>query len=84
MLTAKDIRLDWDEPIADTAAVLSRYVNGFRVRTSQHDLLLDLAEHGTVSVIHGLTDQEYPCHALLLATARTGMDCTLIMPKVGK
>jgi len=115
VLSSEDIRLDWDEPIADTAAVLSRYADGLMVRTSQHQTLLDLAEHGTIPVINGLTDLEYPCqaladlqtlrekfgrleglkltyigdgnnmaHALLHATARTGMDCTLIMPSTEK
>jgi ornithine carbamoyltransferase len=113
VLSGDDIRLDWDEPIADTAAVLSRYVNGIMVRTSRHETVVDLAEHATVPVINGLTDREHPCqvladlqtlrekfgrleglrltyigdgnnmaHALLYGTARAGMDCTLIMPKI--
>ena len=115
VVSAEDIRLDWNAPISDTAAVLSRYVNGIMVSTSQHQTALDLAKHGTVPVINGLTDREYPCqaladlqtirekfgrleglkltyigagnhmaHALLYGTARTGMDCTLIMPKIEK
>jgi len=115
VLSSEDIRLDWDEPISDTAAVLSRYADGLMIRTSQHQTVLDLAEHGTIPVINGLTDLEYPCqaladlqtlrekfgrleglkltyigdgnnmaHALLHATARAGMDCTLIMPRTEK
>jgi ornithine carbamoyltransferase len=64
VLASEDIRLDWDEPISDTASVLSRYVDGIMVRTSQHQTVVDLAEYGTVPVINGLTDLEYPCQAL--------------------
>lgn len=115
VLSGEDIQLDWDEPIADTAAVLSRYVDGIMVRSRQHNTVTDLAEAATVPVINGLSDREYPCqaladlqtiretfgrleglrltyvgdgnnmaHALLLATARAGMDCTLIIPKSEK
>lgn len=64
VLSAEDIRLDYDEPITDTAAVFSRYVDALMVRTSDHEIVRDLAKNGTVPVINGLTDREYPCQAL--------------------
>ncbi len=52
------------ETIADTARVLSRYVDAIMIRTTGHDRLLELAEHATVPVINGLTDQTHPCQIM--------------------
>ncbi len=52
------------EPIADTARVLSRYVAGIMVRTFGHAKLVELADHASVPVINGLTDDHHPCQAL--------------------
>ncbi len=53
-----------EETIADTARVLSRYVDAIMIRTTKHDRLLELAEHATVPVINGLTDDTHPCQIM--------------------
>ena len=63
-LSSRDIQLNRGEPISDTAAVLSRYVDGIMARTFAHDDVLNLAKYGTVPVINGLTDLLHPCQAL--------------------
>lgn len=63
-LSSRDIQLGRGEPISDTAAVLSRYVDGIMARTFAHQTVLDLAQYGRVPVINGLTDQEHPCQVL--------------------
>ncbi len=52
------------EPIADTARVLSRYVNGVVVRTFAQETVEELARHSTIPVINGLTDTHHPCQVL--------------------
>ena len=52
------------ETVADTARVLSRYVDAIMIRTTGHDRLLELAEHATVPVINGLTDATHPCQIM--------------------
>jgi ornithine carbamoyltransferase len=63
-LGANDIQLHRGETIADTARVLSRYVHGIMARVFAHQDILDLARHGTVPVINGLSDLLHPCQAL--------------------
>jgi ornithine carbamoyltransferase len=63
-LGASDIQLQRGESIADTARVLSRYVNGIMARVFGHQDILDLARYGTVPVINGLSDLLHPCQAL--------------------
>jgi ornithine carbamoyltransferase len=63
-LSSRDIQLGRGEPIADTARVLSRYVDGLMARTFAHQTVLDLARFGSVPVINGLTDDLHPCQAL--------------------
>jgi ornithine carbamoyltransferase len=63
-LGAGDIQLRRGETVADTAAVLSRYVDGIMARVFAHQDVLDLARHGTVPVINGLSDLLHPCQAL--------------------
>jgi ornithine carbamoyltransferase len=58
------IQLQRGETIADTARVLSRYVDGIMARVYAHQDLLDLAKFGTVPVINGLSDLLHPCQAL--------------------
>ncbi len=53
-----------EETIADTARVLSRYVDAIMIRTTKHERLLELAEHATVPVINGLTDDTHPCQIM--------------------
>lgn len=63
-LSSRDIQLGRGEPISDTAKVLSRYVDGVMARTFAHQTVLDLAAHGSIPVINGLTDDLHPCQAL--------------------
>ena len=64
ILSAQDMQLGRGEPIADTARVLSRYIDVIMLRTSGHDLLEELARCADVPVINGLTDLNHPCQAL--------------------
>jgi ornithine carbamoyltransferase len=59
-----DLQLNRGETVADTARVLSRYVNGIMARVFAHQDILDLARHGSVPVINGLSDLLHPCQAL--------------------
>jgi ornithine carbamoyltransferase len=63
-LSARDIQLGRGEPIADTAQVLSRYVDGIMARTFAHSTVTDLAKYGSVPVINGLTDLTHPCQSM--------------------
>jgi ornithine carbamoyltransferase len=63
-LSSRDIQLGRGEPIADTAQVLSRYVDGIMARTFAHQTVLDLARYGSVPVVNGLTDDLHPCQGL--------------------
>src|SRR3546814_7323785 len=49
------------ETIADTARVLSRFVDAIMIRTDDHQKIVDLARYATVPVINGLTDDSHPC-----------------------
>ncbi len=60
-LNSSDMHLGRGETIADTARVLSRYVDVIMLRTKSHDSLNELAHHATVPVINGLTDRSHPC-----------------------
>jgi ornithine carbamoyltransferase len=63
-LTNQEMQLGRGETIADTARVLSRYVDGIMIRTLTHETLLELARHATVPVINGLTHRSHPCQVL--------------------
>jgi len=63
-LGPKDIQLHRGETIADTARVLSRYVDGIMARVFAHADVVGLAEHATVPVINGLSDLLHPCQVL--------------------
>jgi ornithine carbamoyltransferase len=64
VLNSKDMQLGRGETIADTARVLSRYVDAIMIRTDLHSKLLELAEAATVPVINGLTDFSHPCQIM--------------------
>ena len=64
LLSGNDMQLGRGETIADTAQVLSRYVDAIMIRATDHDHLLELAEHATVPVINGLTDRSHPCQIM--------------------
>ncbi len=63
-LSPRDVQLGRGEPIADTARVLSGYVDGIMIRTYRHEDAEELARHATVPVINGLTDLVHPCQVL--------------------
>ncbi len=63
-LGSRDLQLGRGETIADTARVLSRYVDGIMARVFAHQDILDLASYGSVPVINGLDDDVHPCQAL--------------------
>lgn len=64
LLTDSESQLGRGETMADTARVLSRYVDAIMIRTSDQRKLWELAEHATVPVINGLTDQSHPCQLM--------------------
>jgi ornithine carbamoyltransferase len=64
MVSGDEIELGQRESIADTARVLSRYVDAIMVRMLNHDELVELAEYATVPVINGLTKRSHPCQVL--------------------
>ncbi len=64
VLTGAEMQLGHGESIADTARVLSRYVDLIMIRTFAEETLLELAEHASVPVINGLTDRTHPCQIM--------------------
>jgi ornithine carbamoyltransferase len=64
MLTGAEMQLGRGETIADTARVLSRYVDAIMIRILNHDDLRELAQHATVPVINGLTRLSHPCQVM--------------------
>jgi len=63
-LSASDLQLGRGETIADTAQVLSRYVDGIMARVFSHQTILDLVKYSKVPVINGLSDFTHPCQGL--------------------
>jgi ornithine carbamoyltransferase len=63
-LGANDIQLHRGETIADTARVLSQYVDAIMARVFAHQDIIDLAKHASVPVINGLSDLLHPCQVL--------------------
>lgn len=64
MLDGRDMQLGRGETIADTARVLSRYVDAIMIRTLSHATLMELAKYATVPVINGLTRKSHPCQVM--------------------
>ena len=63
-LRGEEMQLGRGETVADTARVLSRYVDAIMIRAQHHDMLLELAEYADVPVINGLTDNTHPCQLM--------------------
>lgn len=61
VMEAGSMQIGRGETIADTARVLSRYVDAIMIRTDDHAKIEELAEHASVPVINGLTDLSHPC-----------------------
>ena len=64
VMDAGSMQLGRGETIADTARVLSRYVDAIMIRTDDHQKAIDLARHADVPVINGLTDHSHPCQIM--------------------
>ncbi len=64
MLTGKEMQLGRGETIADTARVLSRYVDGIMIRALDQDMVEELAANATIPVINGLTKKTHPCQIM--------------------
>ena len=64
VLSGSEMQLGHGETIADTARVLSRYVDLIMIRTFHESVLHEMAEHATVPVINGLTDRSHPCQIM--------------------
>lgn len=63
-MAEKDTQIARKESHADTARVLSRYVDGIMIRTFSHEDVEELARFATIPVINGLTDKFHPCQVL--------------------
>jgi ornithine carbamoyltransferase len=63
-LAGGESQLGRGEPIADTGAVLSRYLDAIVIRTHAHERVCELAAAASVPVVNGLTDEHHPCQAL--------------------
>lgn len=64
MLTGAEMQLGRGETFADTARVLSRYVDAIMIRILSHDALMEMAKYATVPVINGLTRRSHPCQVM--------------------
>ncbi|MES2666988.1 MAG: ornithine carbamoyltransferase [Pseudomonadota bacterium] len=64
VLSGREMQLGHGETIADTARVLSRYVDLIMIRTFEEATLQEMAEHATVPVINGLTNRTHPCQIM--------------------
>ncbi|MGL5009529.1 MAG: ornithine carbamoyltransferase, partial [Paracoccaceae bacterium] len=64
VLSGQEMQLGHGETIADTARVLSRYVDLIMIRTYEEATLQEMAEHATVPVINGLTNRTHPCQIM--------------------
>lgn len=63
-LSSRDLQIGRGETIADTARVLSEYVDAIMIRTFEHEKVEELAQYATIPVINGLTDDDHKCQAL--------------------
>jgi ornithine carbamoyltransferase len=64
MLTGQEMQLGRGETIADTARVLSRFVDAIVIRILDHTAMIELARHSDVPVINGLTKRSHPCQVM--------------------
>jgi ornithine carbamoyltransferase len=63
-MSGSEMQLGRGETVADTARVLSSYVDAIMIRTSKHSVLEELAAAATIPVINGLTDRSHPCQVM--------------------
>ena len=64
MMSGSDMQLAREETTADTARVLSRYVDAVMIRLLDHEMVKDLAANATIPVINGLTKHSHPCQVM--------------------
>jgi ornithine carbamoyltransferase len=64
MMTGSEMQLAREETIADTARVLSRYVDAVMIRLLDHEMVEELAANATIPVINGLTKWSHPCQVM--------------------
>ena len=64
MMSGKDMQLAREETIADTARVLSRYVDAVMIRLLDHEMVEEMAANSTIPVINGLTKRSHPCQVI--------------------
>src|SRR5271155_6101934 len=64
LLTAEEMQLGRGETLADTARVLSRYIDAIMIRTLDPAAVTELARHAAVPVINGLTRRSHPCQVM--------------------
>lgn len=64
VLHGDELQLGRGETIADTARVLSGFVDAVMIRTADHESVLDLARHASIPVLNGLTDTSHPCQLM--------------------
>ena len=63
-LTGPEMQLGRGETIADTARVMSRYVDAIMIRTLDHDIVAELARYASIPIINGLTKRSHPCQIM--------------------
>lgn len=63
-LLRNDLQLGRGETVADTARVISRYVDMVMIRCYEHETLIEMAECGTIPVINGLSNYSHPCQIM--------------------
>ena len=63
-LSSRDLQIGRGEPVADTARVLSRYLDGIMIRTYAQEEVESLASYGSIPIINGLTDYCHPCQVM--------------------
>ncbi len=63
-ISAKDLQLVRNEPVKDTARVLSRYLDGLAIRTFSQELVEEFAGYSTIPVVNALTDRYHPIQVL--------------------
>ena len=59
-----EIGLGWREPLPDFALVMSRYIDCLVLRVFRHETVCELAKHGSIPVVNGLSDRAHPCQAM--------------------